>query len=591
MIFTKKITALLFVFILFVVALQASEHTVTFTGNVTSLEQEPVPFFPVYIIHGNDSLDAVETFTDENGIYMQDIKVESGEVYSVSVFDCQNNQQSKAFENPDSVNIADFSICTYSGGCQAIFQEEQDSSNPMAYFFYNYSEGDYNVVEWDFGDGTVSHEENPYHVFPQQGVYTVSLSIFDTLTPSGCFDMFQQDIVTGEPFGCLADFTVTLDTLNNTPFVYHFINNSSGDSLLYFWDFGDGDFSQEQSPWHTYTQGGTYIVNLFIQNIYGFCFDEIDKTVVTAQYHNFGGQVFLGNYPINNDPADSSNIATAYLFRKMEGRWHYVDERNFWQLGYYWFTNKLEGDYLIKVSLKSGSADYNNYAPGYIGKTVKWQSATTFTLNEDVFEESVYMVKLAPLDLGINKISGYTFFDSTLKNTVIDTLTNVLVQLFNQTGNIVGYTYSNNNGKYEFDNLPNGNYKVRGEVIGSCSSQTPVTLSDETPENSDVDIAIFDCGNIGISENSGSVNLISATLYPVPANKTLTLNLYSQIIDKVIVNIYNIQGKKMENNTITLSETGTFKIDVSNKPAGIYLLNILNTNHRRLLSKKFIVSH
>ena len=43
--------------------------------------------------------------------------------------------------------------------------------------FRNYSE-DANYYEWNFGDGTITTELNPYHVYEEEGVYTVTLAAF-----------------------------------------------------------------------------------------------------------------------------------------------------------------------------------------------------------------------------------------------------------------------------------------------------------------------------------------------------------------------------------------------------------------------------
>ena len=591
MISIKKISVFLLLSLLLSGRLLADGRTIVFTGLITTIQQQPVPFYPVFIEIGSDSLDFIETVTDENGIYFQEMEIDSGEMVTVSVMDCENIEQSKVFYVPDSVNVADFSIFFSSDNCYAFFMEDQDSANIMAHYFYNLSEGNYNQVTWDFGDGTVSYEENPHHVFPGEGIYTVSLMITDTLSPTGCFDVYAQEVVVGAQQGCTADFTFSLDTLNATPYTYLFNNQSSGDSLYYYWDFGDGDFSEEDSPVHTYAGGGNYQVSLFVQDINGFCFDEITKTMVTPEYYDFGGQVFLGDYPINIDPDDSANIAAAYLYRKMEGRWHYVDKREFWQLGYYWFTNKLEGDYLIKVVLNEGSADYDKYAPGYFAYAANWQDASTFTLDSNAFEESVNLVALTPIDNGLNTISGFVVFDSTGNGNAAQPLAGVLVQLYNQSGKLVRYSYSNGLGKYEFDNLPDGTYSVRGEVVGSCSGKSVVSLSAENSYEDNVQVAVFDCGNIGIDENPSITHPVSVKVYPVPATSMVTLQLSSPVINHVTIDIFNVQGIRMEKRTLNIIGNGKLTIDVSRWPNGIYFINILNSNSNRLLNKKFIISH
>jgi pimeloyl-ACP methyl ester carboxylesterase len=56
-----------------------------------------------------------------------------------------------------------------------------------------------------------------------------------------------------------------------------FTDTSSG-SLAWWWDFGDGTFSNEQNPTHTYATPGDYLVKLYVENNIK-SWDEITKTV------------------------------------------------------------------------------------------------------------------------------------------------------------------------------------------------------------------------------------------------------------------------------------------------------------------------
>ena len=47
--------------------------------------------------------------------------------------------------------------------------------------FYNKSSGNYELILWDFGDGNTSTEENPVHVYDNDGEYLVSLTVDESL--------------------------------------------------------------------------------------------------------------------------------------------------------------------------------------------------------------------------------------------------------------------------------------------------------------------------------------------------------------------------------------------------------------------------
>jgi PKD repeat protein len=52
------------------------------------------------------------------------------------------------------------------------------------------------------------------------------------------------------------------DTVLYLPSAYAVFTNNSSNSNSYAWDFGDGNFSTDASPWHEYSAPGFYSVSL-----------------------------------------------------------------------------------------------------------------------------------------------------------------------------------------------------------------------------------------------------------------------------------------------------------------------------------------
>ncbi|MFH0758458.1 MAG: PKD domain-containing protein [Bacteroidota bacterium] len=107
---------------------------------------------------------------------------------------------------------------------------------------------------WDFGDGTTSDEANPIHGFDfMGGVYNVCLSI---TTADGCANSYCAPVYIGYNDstimpGCQALYTY--DVMESYPEQYAFQDLSMGTNPTgWFWDFGDGSFSNEQNPVHTF---------------------------------------------------------------------------------------------------------------------------------------------------------------------------------------------------------------------------------------------------------------------------------------------------------------------------------------------------
>lgn len=71
---------------------------------------------------------------------------------------------------------------------------------PDSIYFEDASSGSESVLwEWDFGDGRISDEKNPVHIYAVEGIYTVSLTVWneegeqDTKTKSNYITIVDLD--------------------------------------------------------------------------------------------------------------------------------------------------------------------------------------------------------------------------------------------------------------------------------------------------------------------------------------------------------------------------------------------------------------
>ena len=101
---------------------------------------------------------------------------------------------------------------------------------------------------------------------------------------SGRCSVDNQDIIILEPENVISDFIIPADTffLDSGHVNIYFINNSLGSSA-YLWDFGDGTFSNQINPIHSFINPGVYSVELTAYNdTSSTCFDSFTKTIVVA---------------------------------------------------------------------------------------------------------------------------------------------------------------------------------------------------------------------------------------------------------------------------------------------------------------------
>ncbi len=403
---------------------------------------------------------------------------------------------------------------------------------------------------------------------------------FKILEPVNRFDF--HICVTHE--NCNADFSFYLDSLSITPNRYLFTDLSEGDAGSRLWNFGDSTTSQEQNPIHIYEKKGTYQVSLVVTSSSGTCSDSSIKTISTPDYYNFGGQVFLDNFPINIEPGDSSNIATAYLYRSMNNRWILMEQKDFWELGYYWFLHKLEGKYIIRIDLKNNSEDFGHYAPSYYVNALNWSKANILILNDSSYQESIWLTPLKVLDPGAGSISGY------LKEVSRDSLNlnRVLIQLFDHNDEIVKYTYTDETGSFYFDQLPAGNYFIVPELAGYCYMNEGVTITESNPNIFDLETVIYDCQPTGI--NSLSTKSLTFKIFPIPATDHINIKNENGTLSDVQIEIFNSTGQRTINKNIQhQNKNSTVTINTSILSNGIYLLRIHSNN--LFFTKKLIINH
>lgn len=155
---------------------------------------------------------------------------------------------------------------TSTGGID--FHADVTSGNaPLTVHFTDDTSDNLNPGSWDWNLGDAgSTQRNPTHTYNSPGTYTVSLTVSNGSGPLGR-ETKTDYIVVGEPIlGPTADFIA--DTVSGqAPLLVHFTGLSSGGTLSYDWDFGDGKpHSYVQSPEHTYTIANNYTVRLTVSN-------------------------------------------------------------------------------------------------------------------------------------------------------------------------------------------------------------------------------------------------------------------------------------------------------------------------------------
>lgn len=183
-------------------------------------------------------------------------------------------------------------------------------SAPATVNFTDTSSQDPSITHWfwDFGDGSNSTQQNPAHAYTANGVYTVSLTVSNSLCRNTT--TVTNSVVVGQP---VAGFTAS-PTTNVVPATIAFTDTSLGTPTQWNWSWGDGTWSNgttplQQNPVHIYNSPGTYNVSLTATNTYG------SNTLTKTNYITvLAGANVLANTTINGITIQNSGSQQYLVF-------------------------------------------------------------------------------------------------------------------------------------------------------------------------------------------------------------------------------------------------------------------------------------
>lgn len=469
--------------------------------------------------------------------------------------------------------------------CHADFSYEQTEG--LTYTFTNLSTGPFTEVIWDFGDGSpFSHDFHAVHTWQQPGTYPVCITIYSNYT--GCSDVFCIDINVGDTLpACQAAYMALADSIPGNINHYWFIDESTGANInSWFWDFGDGAFSFVQHPEHTFAESGTYNVCLTItgQGNSGYCSHTICQTISTPAYSNLGGQIFAGNFPINN-PDFMNDTAKVTLYRKTGDRLTEVTSGLFSEYGYYFFLDVMEGNYVTHAELVEGSPSYLSYIPAYSGSTYSWQSAQPVTLQgSDVFDTHIFMQDMTSMpESGPGIISGNLV---CLDNSPFDMAGNIVFLFHDDL--IVNYVHTDDEGNFGFTGLPIDAYSIKAEIAGKFSNTILINLTDFQSQATGLQLEVSSSEVYGF-EDLPVKRKAEISLFPNPVNDKINIRINAEITGDCTFMIISANGAVVEKFTVNLG-TGVNMIttNAGNLASGLYLINCSDENNRWFRSARFI---
>ncbi len=205
---------------------------------------------------------------------------------------------------------------TGQGNCYASFLPTYTPGNaPVSVTFHNQSSGTTGnpfgfTSQWSFGDGTFSSIANPTHVYSANGVYQVTLTIFDSLF--NCTNTYVDSIYIGSSnLNCAASFVHTVHPQQGGAIVSFIHQTNAPGPHHYAWNFGNGLIVNQDHP-VTYLTNGVYNVCFTVVSLSNGCTATYCDSIVVGSGTTNCNASFTTTVPSGNAPItlNFSNTST-----------------------------------------------------------------------------------------------------------------------------------------------------------------------------------------------------------------------------------------------------------------------------------------
>ncbi len=280
----------------------------------TMLDNSADPFVTVSIIGVTQSgpIDSREAAADGTiaSVTVNDISDPAAYVEQQLSFNSGDNNTVAIyfFNGPVEARLDNFSIEVGAEGSvppSAGFNLEQSESNYLEYAFTNASTNA-TSYEWDFGDGNMSTEESPTHIYASAAEYTITLTATSEV---GLSTTLSKTINILAPVTAAFTFQADPDDYRT----YDFTDASEG-AVMLLWEFGDGYQFTGMNPSHTYEEDGEYTVTLTAYSVTGNTDVTTEKLLIAqgfvVQVLNGTFQEFTENTSDNADAWDMTPNST-----------------------------------------------------------------------------------------------------------------------------------------------------------------------------------------------------------------------------------------------------------------------------------------
>lgn len=431
--------------------------------------------------------------------------------------------------------------------CVAKFTYYKDSITNV-FHFNSTSTGSNLAYYWSFGDGTTANIMNPNKTYTAAGTYTVCLTVRNLLDSTCISTKCSTIVLSAGNTPCHANFTYSLNpkkvNINDYPCLFN-ASGSTGNNLVYSWNFGDGWTATGASYLHLF-KPGTYIVCLTVRNsLDSTCIDtKCDSITVIAD----------STQPCNADfyswKDSSASNSTVYFHSTSTGN----------NLIYSWTF----GD---DSSSASQNPTHHYLRPGIftVCLTISSMTDSCYTTKcKNIYIDSSYFTCDASFEYDNDHAPNGVVHFSTL----------------NAQPSGTAYYWNFGDGTTSTSANPTHTYDSTGVYIACLT----ISHMSDSCYQTVCDTVYVKNETTGIKTFEG---MSISNMYPVPATNELNIELVNLFNQPVEVSITDMTGKVFLTKTFaTHVGQNNIKLDIGNLFGGMYMVQISNEQGR--ISKKMI---
>lgn len=305
----------------------------------------------------------------------------------------------------------------------------------IVYFTGAFSDPGYqdsHTIEWDFGDGdSVSGTLTPNHIFKDNGIYTVTLTVTDDDGGVG----FDTLIITVDNVAPTVEIAKIGSEGVIVSFSGTFTDPGIEDTHTFEWDFGDGNTNTDSlTPTHVYDDCGVYTVSLTVVDNNGGVGSD---SLIVATFSGGSGTV-----------ENPYQISDCYQLQNMK---YYLD-------AHYILANDIDASVTSTWNGGTGFEPIGTSAHRFIG-----------TLDGNNYKIS---------GLYINR--PYTYYIGLFgfaHNCILENigLKNIDINGYAYVGGLIGWSYSSSISNSYTSGYVSGTNDYVGGLIGYCDGNSKIS--------------------------------------------------------------------------------------------------------------------